>query len=81
MSMSIPVGNVDKMGDGIRMAWEVGAAEEGMGLLELFRVGPLGPDHPMKGQIEFAAGQPDLWVNSRGRTILRRGHLHSMTPP
>ena len=31
----IPVGNVDKMGDGIRMAWEAGAAEEGMGLLEL----------------------------------------------
>jgi fumarate reductase flavoprotein subunit len=54
------------MGDGIRMAWEAGAAEEGMGLLELFRVGPIGPDHPMKNQIEFAAGQPDLWVNSRG---------------
>jgi len=31
----IPVGNVDKMGDGIRMAWEVGAAEEGMGVLEM----------------------------------------------
>src|SRR4030042_750692 len=62
----IPVGNVDKMGDGIRMAWEVGAAEEGMGLLELFRVGPIGPDHPMKNQVEFAAGQPDLWLNSRG---------------
>jgi fumarate reductase flavoprotein subunit len=62
----IPVGNVDKMGDGIRMAWEVGAAEEGMGILELFRVGPVGPDHPMKNQIEFAANQPDLWVNSKG---------------
>jgi len=62
----MPVGNVDKMGDGIRMAWEVGAADEGMGILELFRVGPIGPDHPMKNQIEFAAGQPDLWVNSKG---------------
>jgi fumarate reductase flavoprotein subunit len=68
-----PVGNVDKMGDGIRMAWEVGAAEEGMGLLELFRVGPLGPDHPMKNQIEFAAGQPDLWVNSRGERFCDEG--------
>jgi fumarate reductase flavoprotein subunit len=70
---AIPIGNVDKMGDGIRMAWEVGAAEEGMGLLELFRVGPLGPDHPMKNQIEFAAGQPDLWVNSRGERFCDEG--------
>jgi len=69
----IPVGNVDKMGDGIRMAWEVGAAEEGMGLLELFRVGPIGPDHPMKNQVEFAAGQPDLWINSRGERFCDEG--------
>jgi fumarate reductase flavoprotein subunit len=69
----MPVGNVDKMGDGIRMAWEVGAAEEGMGILELFRVGPIGPDHPMKNQIEFAAGQPDLWVNSKGERFCDEG--------
>jgi fumarate reductase flavoprotein subunit len=36
----IPFGNIDKMGDGIRMAWEVGAAEEGMGVLEMYRFGP-----------------------------------------
>jgi fumarate reductase flavoprotein subunit len=69
----IPVGNVNKMGDGIRMAWEVGAAEEGMGLLELFRVGPIGPDHPMKNQIEFAANQPDLWINSKGERFCDEG--------
>jgi fumarate reductase flavoprotein subunit len=69
----IPVGNVDKMGDGIRMAWEVGAAEEGMGILELFRVGPIGPDHPMKNQIEFAANQPDLWINSKGERFCDEG--------
>jgi fumarate reductase flavoprotein subunit len=69
----MPVGNVDKMGDGIRMAWEAGAAEEGMGLLELFRVGPIGPDHPMKNQIEFVAGQPDLWVNSKGERFCDEG--------
>ena len=69
----IPIGNVDKMGDGIRMAWEAGAAEDGMGLLELFRVGPLAPDLPMKGQIEFAAGQPDLWVNPRGERFCDEG--------
>jgi fumarate reductase flavoprotein subunit len=62
----IPVGNVDKMGDGIRMAFEAGAADEGLGPLELYRVGPLAPEFPPAGQIEFAATQPDLWVNARG---------------
>jgi fumarate reductase flavoprotein subunit len=61
-----PVGNVDKVGDGIRMAWEVGAAEEGLGVLELYRVGPVGSEFPMMGQLEFIPAQPDLWVNQRG---------------
>jgi fumarate reductase flavoprotein subunit len=69
----MPVGNVDKLGDGIRMAWEVGAAEEGMGILELFRAGPLGPDFPMKNQIEFVTCQPDLWINSRGERFCDEG--------
>jgi fumarate reductase flavoprotein subunit len=69
----IPIGNVDKMGDGIRMAWEVGAAEEGMGTLEMFRVGPVGPDFAMKGQIEFAVVQPDLWVSPRGERFCDEG--------
>ena len=60
------VGNVDKTGDGIRMAWEAGAAEEGKSLLELYRVGPTGPEYPMGNQLEFAATQPDLWVDPRG---------------
>ncbi len=62
----IPIGNVDKTGDGIRMAWEAGAAEDGMGVIEIFRVGPLGPDFAMMGPIEQAANQPDLWVNPQG---------------
>jgi fumarate reductase flavoprotein subunit len=62
----IPVGNVDKMGDGIRMAWEMGAAEEGLGTLELFRVGPQGAEFAMGCQIEVAAAQPDLWVDPQG---------------
>jgi fumarate reductase flavoprotein subunit len=61
-----PVGNIDKTGDGIRMAWEIGAAEEGLGVLELYRVGPVGPDFPMMGQLEFIPAQPDLWVNQSG---------------
>jgi hypothetical protein len=59
------VGNVDKTGDGIRMAFEVGAAEEGLGVLELLGVGPVGPDFPMGNAIELAAAQPDLWVDAR----------------
>jgi len=62
----IPVGNVDKMGDGIRMAWEVGAAEEGMGVLEMLRVGPAGPGFEIMNTIEMAAAQPDLWVDRHG---------------
>ncbi len=69
----IPVGNIDKMGDGIRMAWELGAAEEGLGILELFRVGPVGPDFPMRGQIELVASQPDLWIDQKGQRFCDEG--------
>lgn len=63
----VPAGNVGKTGDGIRMAWEVGAAAEGLGVMELFRVGPMGPDYVMKGHIELIAAQPVLWVDPEGR--------------
>jgi fumarate reductase flavoprotein subunit len=69
----IPIGNVDKMGDGIRMAWEVGAAEEGTSVLEMFRMGPTGPDFPMKNPIEFATVQPDLWVDPSGERFCDEG--------
>jgi fumarate reductase flavoprotein subunit len=62
----IPVGNTGKMGDGIRMAWEVGAAEEGIATLELFRVAPIGPEFATWNDIEIAGAQPDLWVTNRG---------------
>jgi fumarate reductase flavoprotein subunit len=62
----IPVGNVDKMGDGIRMAWEAGAAEDGMGLLELYSAGPVAPEFALGNQIELIACQPDLWVTPEG---------------
>ncbi|HSW39946.1 MAG TPA: FAD-dependent oxidoreductase [Acidobacteriota bacterium] len=60
----LPVGNVDKFGDGIRMAWEAGAAEEGIGVLELYRAGPITTE--LGGQVEWPTVQPDLWVNPRG---------------
>jgi fumarate reductase flavoprotein subunit len=68
-----PRGNVDKMGDGIRMAWEVGAAEEGMGVLELLRAGPAGPEFEPRNPVEMAAVQADLWVNRHGERFCDEG--------
>jgi fumarate reductase flavoprotein subunit len=62
----LPIGNVDKTGDGIRMAWEAGAGDEGKSLLELYRAGPIGPEFAMGSQLELATIQPGLWVNPRG---------------
>lgn len=58
------VGNEGKMGDGIRMAHELGAAEEGLGVLELLRTGRNTPE--TMNQVAFTVVQPYLWVNSRG---------------
>jgi fumarate reductase flavoprotein subunit len=60
------VGNTGKTGDGLRMAWEAGAAEEGVGTIEMFRVAPVGPEFAMGCNLEQAAAQPDLWVTARG---------------
>jgi fumarate reductase flavoprotein subunit len=61
-----PMGNVDKTGDGIRMAFEIGAADEGLGVLELVRSGPMGPEFDMGMHLESPVVQPDLWVNNKG---------------
>jgi fumarate reductase flavoprotein subunit len=60
------IGNVDKMGDGIQMAWEAGAAPDGLGVLEMFAVGPMGEGFDMRNGIELIAINPNLWVNPRG---------------
>jgi fumarate reductase flavoprotein subunit len=62
----MPVGNTGKTGDGLRMAWEAGAAEEGVTTIEMFRVAPVGPEFAMGCNLEQAAAQPDLWVTARG---------------
>lgn len=62
----IPVGNTGKTGDGLRMAWEAGAAEEGVATVELFRVAPIGPEFAMGCHLELVGAQPDLWVTARG---------------
>ena len=63
----VAVGNTGKAGDGIRMAWEAGAAEDGIAALELVRVAPVGPEFAMGNDIEVVAMQPDLYVDARGR--------------
>ena len=68
-----PFGNVDKMGDGIRMAWETGAASEGLNALEIISFGPLGAEFDMMNDLEVAASQPDLWVDPKGRRYCDEG--------
>jgi len=55
----IAVGNTGKMGDGIRMAWEAGAAEEGIEALQLIRVAPVGPEFAMATISRSWRCQPD----------------------
>jgi fumarate reductase flavoprotein subunit len=69
----IPMGNVGKMGDGIRMAWEMGAAAEGMGVLHLIRVAPCSPEFPFMNTVEGAAIQPVLWVDPGGERFCDEG--------
>ena len=69
----LPVGNVDKTGDGIRMAFELGAAEEGIGTVELFRVGPSRQELGTGGRLSMAVIQPDLWVNQAGERFCDEG--------
>jgi fumarate reductase flavoprotein subunit len=61
-----PIHNSEKYGDGIRMAWAVGAAEEGMGVLNFSFGGPVGPGIKASGNISASVRQPTLWVNQDG---------------
>jgi fumarate reductase flavoprotein subunit len=69
----VPIGNTGKMGDGIRMAWELGAAPEGMGVLHVIRMGPYGAEFPFMNVVEAAAIQPVLWVDPRGERFCDEG--------
>lgn len=59
------VGNENKMGDGIRMAHQIGAASEGIGVIETLRTGKEQPG--TMSQIGFAIVQPDLWISDKGK--------------
>jgi fumarate reductase flavoprotein subunit len=68
-----PIGNMGKMGDGIRMAWEMGAGAEGMGVLHMVRVAPFGEEFPFMNVVEGVAIQPILWVDPQGRRFCDEG--------
>jgi fumarate reductase flavoprotein subunit len=68
-----PLGNTGKMGDGIRMAWEMGAGAEGMGVLHMVRVAPFGQEFPFMNVVEAVAIQPILWVDPHGRRFCDEG--------
>ena len=69
----IPYGNVGKMGDGIRMAWEAGAAAEGMNAVEIIAIGPLASEFDMMNDLEGATTQPDLRVDPNGKRYCDEG--------
>ena len=56
-----PLGRYNKTGEGIQMAWEAGAAEEGIGVIHLNIGSP--PEIGARSHIWGAVGQPTLWVN------------------
>ncbi len=60
------MGNFDKTGDGIRMAWEAGAAEEGMGVLQMGRGGPMLTGVETTGLLDVACAQPNIRINQKG---------------
>ena len=66
----------NKDGDGIRMAWEAGAAEEGIGVVHVSN-GYVGIDP--KNQINAANRQPTLlWVNKHGVRFCDESIVQSM---
>lgn len=71
-----PLGNRNKEGEGIRMAWEVGAAEAGMGLIQVSFGTP--PRTKPNSHTLGAVGQPTLWVNQHGVRYCDEGIVQNM---
>lgn len=62
-----PTVNLGLMGGGHTLAWDAGAAREGLGLLEI-EIDLVGPGLSGK-QLKKLALQPLLWVNSQGERL------------
>lgn len=72
-----PLGNFEKYGEGLRMAWAAGAAEEGMGVLNFSFGGPIGPGIKPAGHIIAAVRQPELWINQHGLRFCDESIVHN----
>lgn len=60
-------------GDGIQMAWEVGAASEGMGPQIMYHVPAPKVLAPETMTLRVVAGQPYLWINQQGERFFDEG--------
>jgi fumarate reductase flavoprotein subunit len=60
----LPMGNENKMGEGIQMAWEAGAASEGTDVLQL--ITPVVRSERGITHLAAALCQPYLWINKMG---------------
>ncbi|MBI5602530.1 MAG: FAD-dependent oxidoreductase [Deltaproteobacteria bacterium] len=72
-----PLGNFEKYGEGLRMAWAVGAAKEGLGVLNFSSGGPVGPGLKPAGHIVAAVRQPELWINQQGLRFCDEAIVHN----
>jgi fumarate reductase flavoprotein subunit len=64
----IPIGNIGKDGDGIKMAWAAGAAKEGLGVMQTYRLGV--PGYGLASHLNAAYSQPVLFVDKKGRRFM-----------
>jgi len=61
----LPMGNEGKMGEGILMAWEAGAAAEGTDVLQL--ITPVVRSEKGITHLAATVAQPYLWINKMGK--------------
>ncbi len=71
------LGNSEKYGEGLKMAWAAGAAIEGMGVLNFSFGGPVGPGIKRSGHIVAAVRQPELWISQHGVRFCDESIVHN----
>jgi len=67
----IPMGNEGKMGEGIQMAWDAGAAAEGTDVLQL--ITPVVRTERGLTHLQAIVVQPYLWINKMGKRFFDEG--------
>ena len=63
----------------MKMAWAVGAASEGLGVLQITGGGLMGPGLRPGGHLAAASSQPYLWVNQEGVRFCDEGIVFNFT--